>query len=146
MTAYLDSTVLVAAVVEDEPCHDACLVLLRRKNIATWTHAMAEVFSTLTGGRLRTRVSPAIASQIIATLAPRLRLIDLPASEVMLAIQQADAAGVRGGALYDYLHVAAARKTGATELHSIDARHFEAVTRGQGPRVLAPARAQSASM
>lgn len=138
MTIYLDSTVLVAALVEDEPCHDACLLLLRRKNIATWTHALAEVFSTLTGGRLGTRASPAVANQLISAMAPRLRMVELSASDVMLAIGQADLAGVRGGALYDYLHVIAARKADATELHTLNARHFEAVTRGIGPQVVAP--------
>jgi predicted nucleic acid-binding protein len=140
MTIYLDSTVLVAAVVEDEPCHDACLHLLRRRNIATWTHALAEVFSTLTGGRLGTRASPAVANQLISTMVPRLRLIELSASDVMLAIQQAEAAGVRGGALYDFLHVMAARKVDAIELYSINARHFGAVTRDKGPKVIDPAR------
>ncbi|MEO6080174.1 MAG: PIN domain-containing protein [Steroidobacteraceae bacterium] len=138
MIIYLDSTVLVAAVVEDEPCHDACLLLLRRKNIATWTHTLAEVFSTLTGGRLGTRVSPTVANQLISAMVRRLRLIELSASDVMLAIHQADAAGVQGGALYDYLHVIAARKVDATELHSINARHFEAVTRSGGPKIVTP--------
>ena len=138
MSIYLDSSVLVAAVVEDEPCHEACLLLLRRKNVATWTHALAEVFSTLTGGRLGLRASPAVANQLISSLTSRLRLIDLAASDVMLAIQQADAAGVRGGALYDYLHVLAARKIDAEEIYSLNARHFDAVTRGVGPRIVAP--------
>jgi predicted nucleic acid-binding protein len=137
MTVYLDTTVLVAAVVEDELCHEACLQLLRRKNIATWTHALAEAYSTLTGGRLGTRVSPAVANQLISALVPRLRLIELSANDVMQSIAEADAAGVRGGALYDYLHVVAARKVGAVELHSINARHFEVVTRGE-LRVVAP--------
>jgi predicted nucleic acid-binding protein len=138
MTIYLDSTVLVAGVVEDEPCHAACLQLLRRKHITTWTHALAEVFSTLTGGRLGCRVAPAVANQLISAMAPRLRLVELPAGDIMQAIQQADAAGIRGGALYDYLHVIAARKVGATELHSINARHFAAITRGEGPKVIMP--------
>jgi predicted nucleic acid-binding protein len=138
MIVYLDSTVLVAAVVEDEPCHEACLRLLRRKNIPTWSHALAEVFSTLTGGRLGTRASPAVASQLISAMAARLRMVELSANDVLLAIQQADAAGVRSGALYDYLHVCAARKVGATELHSLNTRDFEAATRGNGPTVVAP--------
>jgi predicted nucleic acid-binding protein len=138
MTIYLDSTVLVAAVVEDEPCHQACLHLLRRRNVATWTHALAEVFSTLTGGRLGARASPAVASQLIAAMVPRLRLIELSASEVTQAIARADGAGVRGGAMYDYLHVIAARKADAAELHSINARHFEAIARSDGMRVVVP--------
>jgi predicted nucleic acid-binding protein len=78
VTFYLDSSVLVAALVEDEPAHESCLQLLRGKNLAVWTHALTETFATLTGGRLGIRVSPATAAQLIeASLLPWLRLIEL---------------------------------------------------------------------
>ena len=81
MIHYLDSSVLVAALVEDEPNHEACLRLLRKKNGATWLHALPETFATLTGGRLGVRTSPATAAQLIGSLTPRLRLIELNAGD-----------------------------------------------------------------
>lgn len=139
MTLYLDSSVLVAALVEDEPAHEACLQLLRRKELATWTHALAEVFTTLTGGRLGLRVPPAIAAELMdASLAPRLRLIELAAADVTGAIRESEAAGVRGGAIFDFLHLTAARRSSATTLYTLNTRHFVALARKGDPKIEGP--------
>jgi predicted nucleic acid-binding protein len=129
VTHYLDSSVLVAALVEDEPSHDACLRLLRRKNGATWQHALPETFATLTGGRLGVRTSPATAAQLIGSLAPRLRLIELNVGDMLSALGDAESVGARGGALYDYLHLIAARKVSATAIYTLNGRHFTALAR-----------------
>lgn len=82
MILYLDTTILVAALVEDEPAHESCLKLLRRKSVSAWSHALTETYSTLTGGRLGIRVSPAVAAELIAeSLKPRLTWVDLNADD-----------------------------------------------------------------
>ena len=139
MTIYLDSSVLVAALVEDEPAHESCLALLRAKDLAVWTHALAECFSTLTGGRLGIRTSPAVATQLIeASLLPRLRLIDLVGREPMDAIRSSNAAGARGGAIYDLMHITAARKSSAKTLYTLNVRHFEAIATKGDPNIELP--------
>jgi predicted nucleic acid-binding protein len=138
MTHYLDSSILVAAMVEDEPNHEACLRVLRKKNAVTWVHALAETFATLTGGRLGLRASPATAAELIGALSPRLRLIELDAAETLSAIQDAESVGARGGSLYDYLHLVAARKVSATELHTLNGRHFSALAGKGGPKIEVP--------
>lgn len=139
MTRYLDSSILVAALVEDEPDHEACLRLLRQKPVCAWTHALAETFATLTGGRLGLRVPPKTAAGLIEqSLQPRLQLIELNAAEIGRAIQSANSDGVRGGALYDYLHLIAARKSGASVLYSLNDRHFQALVRGGDPKIQLP--------
>ncbi len=139
MTFYLDSSVLVAALVEDEPTHESCLQLLRGKNLVVWTHALAETFATLTGGRLGIRVSPAIAAQLMeASLLPRLRLIELGGGELVEGIRGSDAVGARGGAIYDLMHLTAARKSSAKALYTLNTRHFEAIARRGDPRIELP--------
>lgn len=139
MTLYLDSSVLVAALVEDEPAHEACLRLLRRKNLATWTHALAEVFATLTGGRLGLRVPSAVAAELMdASLLPRLQLIELAAADMIGAVRESEAAGVRGGAIFDFLHLAAARRAAATAVYTLNTRHFVALARKGDPKVEQP--------
>lgn len=139
MTLYLDTSVLVAALVEDEPTHESCLLLLRGKNLVAWTHALAESFATLTGGRLGIRVSPAIAAQLVeVSLLPRLRLIELGSEDLVAAIRGADAVGARGGAIYDFMHLAAARKSAAKTLYTLNIRHFEAIARRGDPRIEPP--------
>lgn len=140
MTIYLDSSVLVAALVEDEPAHESSLQLLRAKDLVVWTHALAETFSTLTGGRLGIRTSPAIATRLIETsVLPRLRLIELSGTDLMEAIRGAEAAGARGGAVYDYLHLTAARKSSVKVLYTLNTRHFEVLARRGDPRIQSPA-------
>ena len=139
MTVFLDSTVLVSALVEDEPHHEACLRLLGRKSLAAWSHALAETFATLTGGRLGLRVAPAVAAELIeSSLVPRLRMVELGAGDLIAALHTTEGAGVRGGAFYDYLHLVAARKSGATLLYTLNERHFLAVSRSGDPRIEAP--------
>ena len=140
MTLYLDSSVLVAALIEDEPSHEACLRLLRRPSAAAWSHALAETFATLTGGRLGLRLSPGTAATLVEeSLVPRLKVIELGSAEIRAAIRGAEAGGVRGGAIYDFLHMAAARKCGANTLYTLNARHFQPLTRPGDPGVEAPA-------
>lgn len=138
MTLYLDSSILVAALVEDEASHEACLDLLKKRNLVAWTHALAETFATLTGGRLGIRVAPAIATQLIESLVPRLRLIDLSAADMVAALRECDSSGVRGGALFDFLHLHAARKASAAALYTINVRHFAALARTGDPDIESP--------
>lgn len=139
MTLYLDSSVLVAALVEDEPAHESCLKILRRKDLASWTHALTEVFATLTGGRLGLRVPPALAAELIEnSLVPRLRFVDLGAAEVRSAIRDSEAVGVRGGAIFDFLHLIAARSAAAAALYTLNTRHFVALARKGDPTIERP--------
>jgi predicted nucleic acid-binding protein len=138
VTVYLDASVLVAAVIEAEPNHAAALQLLGRKKLSVWTHGLAEVYATLTGGRLGIRVSPAVASRLIAPLADKLQLVELAGSDIVTAIAATEEAGVRGGALYDYLHLIAARKVSATTLFTLNVRHFAALARSGDPLIELP--------
>jgi predicted nucleic acid-binding protein len=139
VSLYLDSSVLVAALVEDEPAHESCLNLLRKKDLVAWTHALAEVFATLTGGRLGLRVSPGIAAELMdASLIPRLRLVDLAAGDLTGAIRESEAAGVRGGAIFDFLHLTAARRASASALYTLNIRHFVPLARKGDPKIERP--------
>jgi predicted nucleic acid-binding protein len=139
VTLYLDSSVLVAALVEDEPAHEQCLQLLRKKDLATWTHALAEVFATLTGGRLGLRVPPGVAAELIdASLSPRLRLIELTGADHLGAIRESESVGVRAGAIFDFLHLIAARRSSATALFTLNIRHFVPLARKGDPKIEKP--------
>ena len=114
---HLDTTVLVAALLEDEPAHAACAKLLLQGKSSIWSHALAETFSTLTGGRLSIRLPPEDAAALITrSLLPRLRLIDFSASDYRSLFTHAASSGARGGALYDFLHLRAAAKANAEVL------------------------------
>ncbi|MCX6880214.1 MAG: hypothetical protein NTW21_41385 [Verrucomicrobia bacterium] len=46
--------------------------------------------------------------------------------------------GVRGGAIYDYLHLVAARKGGATRLYTLNVTDFQAFQRPGDPEIVHP--------
>ena len=136
---HLDSSILVSALLEDEAQHAACTKRLLSGKPAIWSHALAETFSTLTGGRLSLRLAPEEAAELIArSLLPRLRLVDFSAADLRSLFQQAAHSGARGGAIYDFLHLRAAAKAGAEVLYTLNARHFKALAREGDPRIELP--------
>jgi len=123
MKAYWDSGALVEASSD--------LLLrsrLRKERGFTRTHALAETFSALTGGRLTIRLDADTASEVVDNLARDLDFVDLSAKEVLSALKQAQKRGVRGGRVHDYLHVRAAEKAGAPELLTTDQHDFASLT------------------
>jgi predicted nucleic acid-binding protein len=137
--SYLDSSILVSALVEDESSHEFCLELLKKNSSVAWTHALSETFATLTGGRLGIRVAPAIAAQLIEeSVVPKLRLIELTGLDTIRTLRECESAGVRGGAIFDFLHLSAARKANAATLYTINIRHFTALARNGDPAIESP--------
>lgn len=135
----VDSSVIVAALMEHEPQHRACRPLLEHGQPSAWVHLISETFATLTRGRHGWRLLPSAASQLIElSLLPRLRFEDLSAADMSAALRDAHAAGVRGGAVYDYLHLVAAKKAVAKRFYTLNVRHFAAVARHGDPEILLP--------
>jgi len=135
---YLDSSVLVAALREQEPQHQACLRAAAAGGV-TSPHALLEVFSVLTGDPTPPRVSPAYAAKRIAeSFDKRLKSVALTCSETHAILAEAHGRGIRGGAIYDYLHLACARKAGAAVLLTLNDKDFLAFARPGDPEIRSP--------
>jgi toxin FitB len=124
---YFDSSALVAAMVEEEEHHAGALrALSETPEGVTSTHALAETFSTLTSGRADIQLSPDDALKIIdANVVRRLKVMDLSLSDYRQAMQSSQGVGARGGAIFDMLHLQAARRQRATCILTINLRHFQ---------------------
>ena len=119
MKAYWDSAALI------EACSDVVLrTRLRSERGVTRTHALAEVFSTLTGNKIGMRFAADAAAQAIDSLAADLDFVDLNEEETRQALRFARQKGVRGGRVHDLLHAVAAEKAGVKELLTIDQNDF----------------------
>ena len=123
MKAYWDSSALVEAAADL-----ALRSRLRQERGITRTHALAEIFSALTGGNLAIRLEADAAAQVVETLAQDLDFVDLPAKEVLGALKLARKRGVRGGRVHDFLHAIAAENSGVEELLTTDQHDFESLT------------------
>lgn len=63
----------------------------------------------------------------------------LTGKDLVDALKAAHHRGVRGGAVYDWLHLAAARKAGAEVFFTLNVRDFRALTRPGDPVIQSPA-------
>lgn len=122
---YWDSSALVEAL-HDETVRER----LGRPGNLTRTHSLAEVFSTLTGGRLGFRYAPDEASEMIEDLAAEMELVELTPHDTFSALASAHQKGVRGGRIHDYLHAAAAFKAGAKSLVTLNGKDFKGLIEG----------------
>lgn len=139
MRRFLDTSVLLASLDPDEPQHAVCDRLVAEGGHGIYVHALAETFSILTGGRHGRRLGAALASRLIHdSLLPFVRTETLSGPEMALALAECETRGVRGGAVYDWLHLAAARKAAAEVLVTLDQRSFQALARPADPRIEAP--------
>jgi predicted nucleic acid-binding protein len=116
--AYWDSSALVETTT-----NPVLRTRLRNEKGFTRTHSLAEVFAALTGNP-KIRADAFQAAEAIAELAEDLEFTDLSSAEVISALKRAKRKGVRGGHVHDLLHAAAADKSGAKELLTIDTNDF----------------------
>lgn len=139
MSVAIDASVIVASLLPDEPRHVACDRLLAKGDNDIYVHALAETFSTLTGGRGGRRITADEAVDLLEdNVLPLVRSHALTTREVMTALAECQSRGVRGGAVYDYLHLAAARKAAADVLFTLDVQNFRALARKGDPSIEAP--------
>jgi len=139
MTALLDSSVLVAALAPDEDRHAESLALLMQGTNVIYAHTFLETFSTLTGGRLGMKVDADLAAQLLnETVLPRVQVIELGSAELLAALRLARKQGVRGGGVYDFMHLVAARKSKVDILYTINLRDFHHLHREDDPEIRRP--------
>lgn len=139
MIETIDTSVLVAAMVGTEAFHDACDALMDHQGIGIYSHGLAETFSTLTGGRKSFRMSSTQAALILEEdYLPCLTVINLSPADMLQAMRETEARGVRGGGIFDYLHLVAARKAGADRIYTLNISNFLAFHRPGDPEIVHP--------
>ena len=139
MSRFLDTSVILASLDPDETHHAACDRIVSGGGNKAYVHALAETFSILTGGRQGRRLGADTAARLIEhSVLPYVQPQTLTGKEMMAALAECELRGVRGGAIYDWLHLAAARKAGAEVLLTLDLRDFQSLARPGDPRIEVP--------
>jgi hypothetical protein len=72
------------------------------------------------------------------SILPCVRLVDINVEDVVAAHGNARHQGVRGGAIYDYMHLVAARKAAAESLITLNFNDFNILRRDGDPIVERP--------
>ncbi len=118
MKTYWDSSALIDAL-HSQNLRDK----IRPKTAVTRPHSLAEVFSALTKG-VNFRYPAEDAAKMLEDLETDISFVELNAEETQDAINQASKRGVRGGRIHDLMHAAAAIKSGAKILLTLDTAGF----------------------
>ena len=119
---FLDTGILVGAVLEKHPEHAVCLEAVMESDAPfTDAHALAETFATLTGFY---KVPVADATELTLALKSRLAVEALQLADYERAIAEAKPRGVMGGGIYDSLHATFARRKGAKRVVTRNPSHF----------------------
>lgn len=135
----VDSSVLIASLVASERFHQECIRLLESDEHAIFDHGLTETFNTLTSGKIKPRFQPSDAARLIlANLGDDTRVLGLPLQARLTAFHEAESRGVRGGAIYDYLHLVAARHHGMEQLYTLNLSHFQSFWRPGDPEIVHP--------
>lgn len=120
MKIYWDSSALIAALQSPE-----IFSMLESEESVSRSHSLSEVFSTMTGGRLGFRCDTDDVAKMIRQLVSEMEIVDMSTDEILAAIDQAKSKGVRGGAVYDYLHACAAQESGCEAVYTLNASDFQ---------------------
>jgi len=119
---FLDTGILVGALLEKHPEHPQCLRAVQKSEAPfTDTHALAETFATLTGFY---KVPAAVAAELTLNLKSSVAVEALASGDYEMAIAEAQRRGVMGGGIYDSLHATFARRKGAKRIITRNPSHF----------------------
>lgn len=122
---FLDTGILVGAVLEAHAEHAACLSALTDcKRPFTNAHALAETFATLTGFY---KVPVEVATALTLALRESVVVEPLAIADYETSIREARSRGVMGGGIYDSLHATFARRKQASQIVTRNPSHFEHV-------------------
>ena len=122
---FLDTGILVGAVLQSHPEHAACLAALEDSaEPFTDAHALAETFATLTGFY---KVPTDAATELILNLRESVTVEALALVDYEIAIREARSRGVMGGGIYDSLHATFARRKKSVQIVTRNPSHFQHV-------------------
>jgi len=137
MKIAIDSSILVDALNKEGAHHGPCRDLVNAGGCISFSHILSETFSCLTGGKMGFRVPASQAAGVLKIqIVPLLQIISLTTTDLLKAYSESESRGIRGGAIYDYLHLFAARKAGAVEFHTLNYRDFQAFQRPGDPQIV----------
>ena len=122
---FLDTGIMVGAVLKSHPEHEACLSALEDSaRPFTNAHALAETFATLTGFY---QVPTEAATELTLSLQDSIAVEALALADYETAIREARSRGVMGGGIYDSLHATFARRKKAIQIVTRNPSHFQHV-------------------
>ena len=135
MRIFFDTSVLLAACIEEHVHHERALAVLtpaqeKRHEGFTSGHAVLEMYSAMTRMPRSPRMLAAQALMLIQeNILKHITLVVLTAKEYAELLQKISVDGTVGGQTYDALHISCAEKCNAERIYTLNARHFQHVAK-----------------
>ena len=133
MKAFLDTSVLVSAVVKQHVFHERSFAVLDRihneqdEGIVS-AHSLAEMYAVLTKLPLPYRHIPEQALlSIEENILKHFKTVGLAGSEYAALLREAAGSGIQGGTVYDALLLKCATKAGVDAIYTWNLKHFQAI-------------------
>lgn len=136
MKVFLDTSVLVASVVEEHESHARTHAVLDRVQAGkdegfVSAHSLAEVYAVLTKSPPPIRHSPEQALlSLEENVLRHFKIMGLTTGDYTALIREAALSGIQGGTIYDALLLRCAAKTGAEKVFTLNLRHFQTIAPG----------------
>lgn len=144
MRILLDTSVLVAAMVEAHPAHEQGWAWLKRVTDGTdkglvAAHSLAELYAILTTLPVHPPISPSEAKQLIQhNVVGKLEIVSLSEQDYIQVVEHLAALGIVGGATYDALILCAAVNANVDLVITLNKRDFQRVYPNFADRIVTP--------
>jgi predicted nucleic acid-binding protein len=145
MKVFLDTSVLVASVIQKHESHERAYALLERvqngkdEGVVS-AHSLAEMYSVLTKLPQPFRHAPEQALlSIEENVVKHFKIASLTGSDYTLLIREAALSGIQGGTIFDALLLRCAAKGGAENIFTLNLKHFQNIApKNIGASISAP--------
>lgn len=136
MKVFLDTNVLIAAMVQKHAAHERALAVLERVQNGTdaglvSAHSLAELYGILTKLPPPWRHAP---EQALITIQENVLgyfdIISLDGADYRALIREAALAGIQGGTIYDAVLLKSAGKAAVDQIYTLNLKYFAAVASG----------------
>jgi predicted nucleic acid-binding protein len=133
MKVFLDTNVLVAAVIRQHVAHERSFVVLDRvlagKDEGSVSgHSLAEMYAVMTKLPAPYRHTPEQALlSIEENILKHFQTVSLSGADYAELLREAASIGIQGGTIYDALLLKGATKTGAGRIYTLNLKHFQAI-------------------
>jgi predicted nucleic acid-binding protein len=138
---FFDTSVLIAAFLEDHEHHESSLaafVAADKKHAGCAAHTLAELYSALTRLPGRHRLSGDQVLLFLEAIEERLAIVSLDSDDYFSTLRVSAAGGIVGGMVYDALIARCAIKGKAETIYTWNLDHFRRLGADVAKRVRTP--------
>ena len=133
MRVFLDTSVLISAVIKQHADHERAFAVLERihdkkdEGIIS-AHSLAEMYAVLTKLPPPYRHTPEQALlSIEENVLKHFKTVGLVGREYAALLREAAGSRIQGGTIYDALLLKGAAKAGAEAIYTLNLKHFQAI-------------------